>query len=868
MCESLYNFSELRYLWKRRGNKNYDLKSFVAIDGTSLSYVSFEDLQNRRYVFGKIVKDPREGEAYHWPRLQHENLAPLLDTVSINEKVSIYILPAIGLSLKTVIHDKEFMADVESFNRKRAYSRDILLALEYLHSKFLCVMNLTERIVYISDASDKAILYNFQCVHSIGKATKKDLDFPILYQAPELKTEYFDPISAEAWACGVMFLQIFTNHALPSAFVGEDVQSALQESVKEINYDIIKEASPRAEINSWMIEELKSFLNLFLVKDPKLRIHFQKAAASTFLKGTRRVEVKDGFKSALWKTSGDAEFRKAFDKFSSHEKNLMSPFEDIYLKEVANCRNKLRKYPCTNKFINLKFIPDADSMTKHRAQNKSNKDDKIGFPTKNKEKIISPELHSGDETREFHTDDSRIIISTSKIADNSTASCALNNTKHSNLETISSDVGDMTKSFAKREEFYDSISDLSKIDNVIKSSGNNENFNETEYVGVQLQRCHLSSHLAISLDSLELHQNNQKQANDTYREQEFISHGNDKSSSCNSSPETKTENLFPAEDGMSSHLKMVHVNSVFKIKSALEQSLTKDRQSCSDPSVSSSTYVKDSHDKLDFSASITDNNENIRSSPEIVKKQSSETLKLDTKVEEILPFSQNKVTGDAMRVDKQALEIQKTELINYETDLKADKNEEMKTGDSQFGFDENAKENKTEAVKINNFQSVKQTDDKLWRNGSYKMAISNGQTDTAKQEIVPITEEMKLKIPKTRSIFQIPFIHRKTPATKKDKEKGDNVKIKEIENIKECISQNSPVGMLGIVKKPKRRKWFIHKKTSAIKKKKAKDDNVKIEKIESIEECVPRDPPGVLPEIDKKQKRRKWLRNLLCLGSK
>lgn len=871
MCESLHNFSELKFLWKRRGNKNYDLKSFVIVDGTSVNYILFGDSQNRRYVFGKIVTDPREGEAYHWPRLQHENLAPLLDTVSINEKVSIYILPAIGFSLKTVIHKKEFMVDVESFNRKRAYACDILSALEYLHSKFLCVMNLTERIFYISDASDKAILYNFQCVHSIGKATKEDLDLPILYQAPELKTEYFDPISAETWACGVMFLQMFTNHALPSAFVGEDVQSVLQKSVKEINYDVIKEASPGADINVSMTEELKSFLDLFLIEDPKIRVHDEKAAASTFLKGTRRVEIKDNFKSTLWKSNEDTEFRKAFDKFSSHKKHIPSPFEDIYLKEVANCRNKLKQLPYTNKFINLKFIPQADSMTKHPAQNKSKKGGKIGISNKNKEKPIepkhSPELDSGDKSSESRAGDNKINSSTSKIGDNFTPSCVLDNASNSNVETISNDFGDVTKSSPKHKEFYDSISDLHKIDDAIKSLENNESFNETEYSGTRFHKRSLSPHSDISLDSLEPLQNNLEQANDAYRERGFISHGSDKPSSCDSKPGTETEKIFYAEVGKSSRLKMVHVNSVFKIKNAFEQSLIKDRQSCSDQYVSSSTDVKDNNDDLDFSASIMNNNENICSNPEIERQHPIETLKLEVRVDEIQPLPQSNVSDDAMELDNQALEVKKDAPRNFETDFKAVKNEEVKTG-GHFNFHESAKRDKTESVSLNNFQNVKQPDNKLWTNDSYKMAISNGLTDTIKHEIVPTTKETKLKIQKSMSIFKIPFIQKKTPNTVKNKEKDDIVKIEKIENVNKCEQEEPLVKMPEIDKKERRRKWFIHKNTSAIKKNKENDDNVKIENKENIKECVSMDSTGELSEIDKKQKKKRWLINLLCPGSK
>ncbi|GIX71812.1 protein kinase domain-containing protein [Caerostris extrusa] len=85
MDKSVFKATEIRYLWKHRGSKNYELK-YLNATGNFITSIIFEDIRNGSQVSGKLVVSAGEGEAYHWPRLQHENLAPLFDVVSIGEK--------------------------------------------------------------------------------------------------------------------------------------------------------------------------------------------------------------------------------------------------------------------------------------------------------------------------------------------------------------------------------------------------------------------------------------------------------------------------------------------------------------------------------------------------------------------------------------------------------------------------------------------------------------------------------------------------------------------------------------------------------------------------------------------------------------
>lgn len=427
MVDSLLsNSTELGFLWKRRGKKHYDLKSFIS-NGAFMEYMIFQDVLKNQPFVGKIVTSPREGEAYHWPRLQHKNLAPLEDIVSINEKISIYILPAIGRNIKIIIHGQEFMADPQCFNRKRSYAEDVLWALDYLHSKSLCIMNLTELIVRVCEVTDKAIICDFSCVILKERIKKENINLPALYLAPELKTREFNPVAVETWACGVVFLQIFTGHALPFAFLGDEVGQVLQ-AVKEINYDILKEANPAAEIDSLTIEDLRSFLNMFLVENPMLRVNVQCAAVSSFL-GCSKIyanKASDDLASSNIDNKNFVTTVRSNQTDSRLEIKKSETFKDIYLKEVASYRDKLKNLPCTNKFINLEFVPDGDSISKQPEQNHHTSEKSNVETVKDKEKSFLNDKSSDepvlqhlmsrksprDDTSEFQKGDAEKILET------------------------------------------------------------------------------------------------------------------------------------------------------------------------------------------------------------------------------------------------------------------------------------------------------------------------------------------------------------------------------------------------------------------------------------------------------------------------
>ncbi|GBM15463.1 hypothetical protein AVEN_142123-1 [Araneus ventricosus] len=361
MDKTDFKASEIRYLWKHRGSKNYELKCLKAT-GNFITSIIFEDIRNGREVSGKLVASPREGEAYHWPRLKHENLAPLFDVVSINEKVSVYISNVLEKSLRDIIHEDEFLRAPNCFERKKSYAEDVLWGLDYLHDKRLCLMNLNDANVFIYSQTDKAVISDFSCLSLAARATKCNVAFPSLYRAPELNNSFnnFNAVAAEMWACGVMMLQIFTGHAMPETCSNNE----LLQRVANLHNGVLVEANRGSFITSNAFISFQSFLSLFLCLDPSERCTAKIAAVSPFLRKS-------------WSKT-DRHYGKLWQFYVPH--TIYSPEEDEFenqsfcnppktlsysnSSEVDSYRDNLKIHFPWNKFINLNYVSNEQNNSK------------------------------------------------------------------------------------------------------------------------------------------------------------------------------------------------------------------------------------------------------------------------------------------------------------------------------------------------------------------------------------------------------------------------------------------------------------------------------------------------------------------------
>ncbi|KAF8778806.1 Mitogen-activated protein kinase 6 like protein [Argiope bruennichi] len=359
MDKTVFKASEIRYLWKHRGSKNYELKCLKAT-GNFITNIIFEDVRNGREVSGKLVASPREGEAYHWPRLQHENLAPLFDVVSISEKVSVYMSIVLEKSLRDIIHEDEFLRAPNCFERKKSYAEDVLWGLDYLHDKRLCLMNLNDANVFIYSQTDKAVIGDFSCLTLAARAMKCNVAVPSLYRAPELSdsSNNFNAIAAEMWACGVMMLQIFTGHAMPETCSNDE----LLQRVANLHYGILIEANRGSFITSNAFISFQNFLSLFLCLDPKSRCTAKIAAVSSFLQRSwSRTDRRFG---KLWQFYvPQTIYSPEEDEF---ENKSLCDSSKVLLRsnEIDSYRDNLKMHFPWNKFINLNYVSNEQNSSR------------------------------------------------------------------------------------------------------------------------------------------------------------------------------------------------------------------------------------------------------------------------------------------------------------------------------------------------------------------------------------------------------------------------------------------------------------------------------------------------------------------------
>ncbi|GFT82963.1 protein kinase domain-containing protein [Nephila pilipes] len=374
MEKYVFKASEIRYLWKHRGSKDYELK-YLKAKGNSITSIIFEDIRNGYEVSGKLVASPREGEAYHWPRLQHKNLAPLLEVVSINEKISMYMSIIFEKSLTDIIHEDEFLRTRNCFERKKSYAEDILWGLDYLHNKHLCLMNLNEANIYICTQTDKAIISDFSFLTLSQRAKKRNVAVIPLYRAPEVcdeLSEYFDAVAAEMWTCGVMMLQIFTGHAMPEVYGNYDVLQYVLTHVGNLHLGVLVQANMGALITSNILLLFKEFLDLFLSIDPNKRCSAKAAALSPFL--VRPLCRFDQDFGKLWQcyspqTSHYPE-KKIRCSRSSIEFNNKNKLNEVsrttascpVSKEAADYKDRLKVDIPWNKFINLEHVSNEQKV--------------------------------------------------------------------------------------------------------------------------------------------------------------------------------------------------------------------------------------------------------------------------------------------------------------------------------------------------------------------------------------------------------------------------------------------------------------------------------------------------------------------------
>lgn len=251
------------------------------LNGTEDS-ITFIHGCNKTKIRGKIVRSFNEGEVRHWPSLNHENVARLIDILPIHDNLCIYLTVHNEVTLKNIVHDVNFMYDSKCFDRKRSYAKGIFSGLSYLHGKSLTLMNLCDDNIIISKTDDRAIIANFDHLTNQHKVTKSRLNIPEMYMAPETEKAEFDAKAAEIWASGILMLDMFLSHMVPWAIVNFEPKNVIK-IVGKISPELFQAANAGSVVSAMDLTIFQTFLKCFLKQNPLERLPTSYACTASFL---------------------------------------------------------------------------------------------------------------------------------------------------------------------------------------------------------------------------------------------------------------------------------------------------------------------------------------------------------------------------------------------------------------------------------------------------------------------------------------------------------------------------------------------------------------------------------------------------------
>ncbi|KAG8187142.1 hypothetical protein JTE90_004885 [Oedothorax gibbosus] len=271
-------------------------------DGTFGDVYLMSDRSNARSIAVKIVnsKDIDESETVLWPKLNHENVLPLLEFLPLGE-VGAFIMDTQAGSLDDVM-DKEFRMGPHALDGVKAWLRDIVCGLEYLHSKDLCHLDLKVDNILISHSS-RALLCDFTFLRDSTEPIfrKHAVGMPHAYQPPEAcdcddcrKSDGRVEIhgkSVDSWGLGMMTVRILTCYYMSNNISARGkcwivgVYPILFEMLQEEKFSSLMQCTlPKSNLSD--NEEVKFALNFihgFLRLDPNERMAASEAAQHPFL---------------------------------------------------------------------------------------------------------------------------------------------------------------------------------------------------------------------------------------------------------------------------------------------------------------------------------------------------------------------------------------------------------------------------------------------------------------------------------------------------------------------------------------------------------------------------------------------------------
>ena len=149
-----------------------------------------------------------------WPTLQHPNI---LQTITVMKpkliNCTMFVMPRHPFTLHEVYNSDRFKRDGNKMRRIKKWSVEILSALDYLHSKEYCHLDIKSNNILISN-DDSAVLCDFSGLNMTGIPMKRHC-CPRSYIPPEAHSRNgsipVEGVRYDMWMYGLLVLEMLTG---------------------------------------------------------------------------------------------------------------------------------------------------------------------------------------------------------------------------------------------------------------------------------------------------------------------------------------------------------------------------------------------------------------------------------------------------------------------------------------------------------------------------------------------------------------------------------------------------------------------------------------------------------------------------------
>ena len=170
------------------------------------------DYDNEITVKFTRSENTRDEEINVWTSLDHENILPVFKTNSL-QYVTTFITPKMAKDLEVAVIEDNVKFNPSGLDVVRGWLSQVLSALNHIHGKQLCHMDLKADNILI-DFDSTAKLSDFSFLQNAENPVIR-CGAPFLYRPPISGNGMtIDGFSFDLWCYGIMTMNVLTQHIM------------------------------------------------------------------------------------------------------------------------------------------------------------------------------------------------------------------------------------------------------------------------------------------------------------------------------------------------------------------------------------------------------------------------------------------------------------------------------------------------------------------------------------------------------------------------------------------------------------------------------------------------------------------------------